>query len=163
MIVIDKNRALAQRLVALRLSRQSDQSELLRQMEPLMYRRLRDRAKRQMQPFDLNAYALSLDGMMLRDTFDAGLATSILHGKVDGLMRLIMTITPQIEPLDWAAAGLEDLINRRIRKTPYHVNVSVIKLSKKRLGRMSSGRRKKLEARYTLGFTTSTKEVTAVS
>jgi len=159
LLIIDNNRIVAQRIAALRLSLQSDQSELIKRVEPLMYRRLRDRAKRQKQLFDLEIYAKSLNGVHLKDTFDAGLATSTMHLKVDGLMKLFMSFTTRTQSLDWAAKGLEELINRRISKnTDFYVRVEVIELSSDELARMSDKRRKKEEAHLTLGFTTVLKE-----
>ena len=132
-------RLIANELVGIQLILDSSNVRTIKQMEPLMYRRLRDRAKREgrLDTFD---YVYELAGNILEDTFDPDLGPRRQSSLVRSMMRIVRGTTLRSRKMTWASRLLEERINRRVAKTGFYVHVEIGKFqwpkfqkSKKRL------------------------------
>jgi hypothetical protein len=117
-------RLIANELVGLQFILDPINLRTIKQMEPLMYRRLRDKSKREGNLATFN-YADSLEGIIMEDTFDAELGPVRQSRLVRSLMRIINGSTLRSRELTWAARTLEDRINRRLKGTGFAIHVEI--------------------------------------
>lgn len=132
-------RLIANELVGFQFILESSNIRTIKQMEPLMYRRLRDKSKREGHLETFN-YADALDGIIMEDSFDSELGAVRQSRLVRAVMRIITGSTLRSRSLNWAARLMEDRINRRLKGTGVYIRVEIgefkwtkFKKSKKRL------------------------------
>lgn len=136
---VSETRLIANELVGIQNILDASNVRTIKAIEPLMYRRLRDLAKRE-QRLDSFDYATALHGTILEDTFDPNNGPKRQADLVRAIMRIIEGTTLRSRELTWASRLLEERINRRLKGQNVHVHVQIGKFrwskfnkSKKRL------------------------------
>lgn len=136
---VSETRLIANELVGIQNILDASNVRTIKAVEPLMYRRMRDLAKRE-QRLDSFDYASELDGKILEDTFDPLNGPKRQSDLVRAIMRIIEGTTLRSRKLTWASRLLEERINRRFKDKGIYVHVEIGKYrwpkfakSKKRL------------------------------
>lgn len=136
---VSETRLIANELVGIQNILDASNVRTIKAIEPLIYRRMRDLAKRE-QRLDSFDYATALHGIILEDTFDPLNGPKRQADLVRGIMRIIEGTTLRSRKLTWASRLLEERINRRLKGQNVRVHVQIGKFrwpkfskSKKRL------------------------------
>ena len=109
-------RLIADELVGLQKLLDAQNIRTISKMEPLLYRRLRDQAKRE-GTLETYTYFDALDGAIYEDSFDSKLGSARQASMTRATMRIIIGTTLRSRSINWAAKRLEARINRRVNKS----------------------------------------------
>ena len=121
---VSETRLIVEELVGLQKIIDASNIRTIKAIEPLMYRRMRDLAKRE-QRLDSFDYATALHGIILEDTFDSNNGSKRQADLVRALMRIIEGTTLRSRKLTWASRLLEERINRRLKGKGVRVHVEI--------------------------------------